>query len=65
MGPCRMDASPSSLSLGNILESYSAPTWVSSEEEGKLNRGRGGKDLKINLGCHQVYPCCISTLPQW
>ena len=22
-------------------------------------------ELEINLGCHQVYPWCISTPPQW
>ena len=49
------DASPSSPSLGNILGNYS----------GKSNKGLGGKEPEINLGCHQVYPWCISTPPQW
>ena len=42
----KMDAFPSSPSLGNILGNYS----------GKSKKGLGGKELKINLGCHQVYP---------
>ena len=50
-----MDTYPSSPSLGNIPENYSSPTRVASKEKGKLNKGRGGKELKINLGCHQVY----------
>ena len=37
-------------------ESYSAPPQVASEEKGTSNKGLGGKELEINLGCHQVYP---------
>ena len=55
MGTRKMDASSSSPSLGNILGNYS----------GKSNKGLGGKELEINLGCHQVYRWCISTPPQW
>ena len=40
-------------------ESYSAPPQVASEEKGKSNRGLGGKELEIHLGCHQVYPWCL------
>ena len=61
----KMDASPSSPSLGNIPKDYSAPPWVVSEEKGKSNEDLGGKELEINLGCHQIYPLCFSTLPQW
>ena len=55
MGTRKMDVSSSSPSLGNILGNYS----------GKSNKGLGGKELEINLQCHQVYLWCISTLPQW
>ena len=55
MGTWKMDASPSSTSLGNILGNYS----------GKSNKGHGSIKLEINLGCQQVYPWCISTPPQW
>ena len=65
MGTWKMDASPSSPSLGNILGNYSAPPQVASEEKGKSNKGLGGKKLEINLGCCQLYTWCISTLPQW
>ena len=54
-GMHKMDASPNSPSLGNILENYSDPPRVASEEKGKSNKGLGGKELEINLGCHQVY----------
>ena len=27
-----------------------------SEEKGKSDKGLGGKELEINMGCHQVYP---------
>ena len=33
--------------------------------KGKSNQGFNGEDLDINLGCHQVYPWCISTTPGW
>ena len=60
-----MDASPSGLSLGNILENYPVILWVASEKKSKPNNSLGGKELEINLQCHQVYLWCISTLPQW
>ena len=53
------------LSLGGIPEGYFAALWVASEEEWKSDTGFNGKELNINLGCHQVYPWCISTLPRW
>ena len=65
VGTRNTDASPRSPSLGNILGNYSAPPQVASEEMGKSNTGVGGKELDINLGCHQVYPWCISTPPRW
>ena len=54
-GMHKTDASPRSPSLGNILENYSAPPRVASEENGKSNKGLGGKELEISLRCHQVY----------
>ena len=54
-----MDAPPSSPSLGKILESYTVNTLGGSRKKSKSNKGLGDKELKINLGCHQVYPWCI------
>ena len=39
MGTCKMDAFPSSTSLGNIPKDYSAPPHVASEEKDKSNKG--------------------------
>ena len=64
-GPQKMDTSPSSLSLGGILEGYSVVLQVASEKEQKSDKGLDGEELDINLGCHWVYPWCISTLPWW
>ena len=62
----KMDgSSPSGLSLGGIPEGYSIALWVASEEKQKSDKGFNGKEPNINLGCHQVYPWCISTLPRW
>ena len=44
---------------------HSVALWVASEEEGKSNQGLKWEELDINLGCHQVYPWCISTPLQW
>ena len=33
--------------------------------KGKSSQAFNGEELNINLGCHQVYPCCISTPPPW
>ena len=55
MGTHKTDASPTSTILGNIPGNY----YVKSK------KGRGGMELEVNLGCHQVYPWCISTLPWW
>ena len=46
-------------------ESYTASPQVVSVEKGKSNKGLGGMELEITLGCHQVYSWCISTLPRW
>ena len=54
VGTRNTDASPRSPSLGNILGNYSAPPRVASEKKDKLNKGRFGMELEINLGCHQV-----------
>ena len=35
--------------------------WVASE----AGKGSNGEDLDSSLGCHQVYPWCISTSPVW
>ena len=59
-----MDASPNSPSLGNILKIYSV-TLCGIRDKGKSNKGFGGKELEISLGCHQVLPLCISTLLSW
>ena len=48
----KMDASPSSPSLGNIPGNYSVTPQVASEEKDKSNKGCGGVELEINLGCH-------------
>ena len=53
-GICKTDGSSGSPGLGNILGNYSAPPRVASEKKDKLNKGRGGMELEINLGCHQV-----------
>ena len=53
----QVDASPSSPGLGSIPKDCSAPPWAVSEETGNPNEGLGGKELEINLGCHQVYRC--------
>ena len=53
------------LAWDTFLESYSVPPQEVSEERGKSKKGLGGMELEINLGCHQVYPWCISTPPQW
>ena len=53
-GPQKMDTSPSSLSLGGILEGYSVVLQVASEKEQKSDKGLDGEELDINLGCHQV-----------
>ena len=60
-GTQEMNVSPSSLSLGGILEGYSdyTPGDIRSKQ------GFNGKELDISLGCHQVYPWYIFTLPQW
>ena len=42
MGTCKMNASPSSTSLGNIPKDYSALPNVASEEKDKLNKGLNG-----------------------
>ena len=59
-GTRKMDASPSGLSLGNILENYAVILWVASEKKSKSNKSLGGKELEINLQCHQVYFWCIN-----
>ena len=64
-GTQKMDTSPSSPSLGVILEGYSAVLQVASEEEQKSDKGLDGEELDITLGCHRVYHWCISTLPCW
>jgi len=61
----KTDISPGSLISGGIPEGYSVALRVASEEEQKLDKGFNDEELDINLGCHQVYPWCISTLPQW
>ena len=59
IGTRNMDASPSRPS--RKLLSY---TLGGIREKGKSNKSLGGKELKINLVCHQVYPLCISTPPR-
>ena len=56
-----MNVSPSGLSLGGIPEAYSDCTLGGIR--GK--QGFNGEELDSSQGCHQVYPWCISTLPQW
>ena len=56
-----MNVSPSGLRLGGILEGYSDST--PGGIRGK--QGFNGEELDISLGCHQVYPWCISTPFQW
>ena len=61
----KTDVSLGSLILGGIPDGYSVALRVASEEEQKLDKGFNDEELDINLGCHQVYPWCISTLPLW
>ena len=56
-----MNVSPSSTSLGGILEGYSDCTPGGIRDK----QGFNGEELDITLGCHQVYPWCISTLSGW
>ena len=56
-----MKGAPSGLSLGGIPEGYSDCTLGGIR--GK--QGFNGEELDISLGCHQVYPWCISALPRW
>ena len=56
-----MNVSPSSPSLGGILEGYSDCTPGGIRDK----QGFNGEELDITLGCHQVYPWCISTLSGW
>ena len=51
--------SPSSLSLGGILEGYSDCTL------GGLRGKRGFNGEELSQGCHQVYPWCVPTPSQW
>ena len=60
-----MDASPRRRAWETLQESYSAPPQVASEEKRKSDKGLHGEELDISLGCHQVYPWCISTPFQW
>ena len=55
MGTWKMDASPSSTSLGNIPGKLLCYTLGGNREKGKSNKGLGGMEV-INLRCHQVYP---------
>ena len=55
------NVSPTGLSLGDILEGYSDCT--PGGMRGK--QGFNGEELDSSQGCHQVYPWCISTPPQW
>ena len=52
-----MNVSLSGLSLGGIPESYSdcTPGGIRNKQ------GFNGEELDISLGCHQVYPWCITT----
>ena len=45
IGTRKMDASPTSTSLGGIPKSYSTPPQVASEEKGKSNKSLGGMEL--------------------
>ena len=62
MGTWNTDASHSSPSLGNIPGQLLCYTLGGIREEDKSNKDLGGRELEINLGCHQVYPWFISTL---
>ena len=60
-GPQVTNISPSDLILGGIPEDYSDCT--PGDIRGK--QGFNGEKLDISLGCHQVYPWCISIPSQW
>ena len=47
-----MNASPSGLRLGGILEGYSDCTPVGIRDEQDFN----GEELDVSQGCYQVYP---------
>ena len=51
-----MDASHSSPSLGNILGKLLCSTPGGIRDKDKSDKGLDGKELKINLGCRQLYP---------
>ena len=51
--------------MEDILEDYSALPRLALQKKGKSSQGVNGEELDINLGCHQVYPWCITTPPQW
>jgi len=55
-GTHKMDASHSSPALGNIPGKLLCSTPGSIREKDKSNKGLDGKERKIILGCHQVYP---------
>ena len=61
MGTWKMDVSSSNPSLDNIPEKLLCSTLGGIRGKGKSSKGLGGKELEINLRCHQVYPWCIST----
>ena len=65
MGTWNTDASHSSPSLRNIPGQLLCYILGGSREKDKSNKDLSGKKLEINLGCHHVYPWCISTPPQW
>ena len=52
---------PQRFSLGGILEGYSncTPGGIRGKQ------GFNGEELDVSLGCHQVYPWCISNLSRW
>ena len=60
-----MDASPGRRAWETLQKSYSAPPQVAPEGERKSDKGLHGEELDITLGCHQVYPWCISNPPWW
>ena len=59
MGTYKMAASPSGPSLGNIPGKLLCSSPDGIRGKGQSNKYLGVWELKISLGCHQVYPWCL------
>ena len=46
-------------------EAFQKVTLIAPRLASEASKGFNGEELGISLGCHQIYPQCISTPPQW